>query len=145
MAKLNQPKFHLTWPPGSELSDDLVEIWIGSLTVDEYNEGLRLGALANKTEGVSDALVESDSRSSELFAARLKSWNLEDDDGKPLPATLETVRSLSNRTFLIMFRAWFRAMTDVPTESSASSNGSKLSAEESLMMGQSSSPLPSGS
>lgn len=130
MAKLKRPKFHLTWPPGSELSDDLVEIWMGSLTVDEFHEGLRLGALVNKSDRVSDALVESDARVNQLFAARLVSWNLEDDDGNPLPPTLETIRSLPNRTVAIMVREWFIVMNNVPTESSGSSNGSRPSGEE---------------
>ena len=144
MAKLKSPVFHLTWPEGSEMSDDEVEIWVGSLTVGEYNEGLRLGAMANKTNKVSEELVESDARVSELFADRLRRWNLEDDKGKPLPTDLKTVRSLPNRTMNIISKAWFEAMTEVPTNSSDGSNGTKQSAEESLMMGASSQPQTSG-
>jgi hypothetical protein len=134
MAKLKKPKFHLTWPPGSELSDDEVEIWIGSLTVDEFHEGLRLGALANKSDRVSDALVESDSKINELFAERITSWNLEDDDGNPLPANYKEIKQLPNRTVAIMIREWFTAMTAVPPTSSQNSNGSVRSAEQSLRL-----------
>lgn len=135
MAKLKKPKFHLTWPPGSELSDDLVEIWIGSLTVDEFHEGLRLGALANKSDKVSDALVESDSKINELFADRIVSWNLERDDESPLPTTYDEIKKLPNRTVAIMIKEWFTAMTAVPPTSSQSSNGSGRSAEQSLNLG----------
>jgi hypothetical protein len=135
MAKLKKPKFHLTWPPGSELSDDLVEIWIGSLTVEEFHEGLRLGALASKSEKISDAAVESDDQINNLFAKRLVSWNLEGDDGHPLPPTIEIIKGLPNRTVSIMVREWFKAMTAVPPDSSGSSNGSGRSAEQSLGLG----------
>lgn len=134
MAKLNKPKFHLTWPPGSELSEDLVEISIGSLTVDEFHDGLRLGALAGKSDRVNDAAVESDAKINKLFVDRIYSWNLEDDDGKPLPVSMQTIGSLPNRTVAIMIREWFQAMTAVPPTSRQSSNGSATSAEQSLGM-----------
>ncbi len=136
MAKLKKPKFHLTWPPGSELSDDLVEIWIGSLTVDEFHEGLRLGAMASKSDKISDAAVQSDEQINNLFATRIVSWNLEDDDGNALPATLETIKGLPNRTVSIMVREWFKAMTAVPPDSSENSNGSGRLAEQSLGLGK---------
>jgi hypothetical protein len=137
VARLKKPKFHLTWPAGSELSDDEVEIWIGSLTVDEFHEGLRLGALASKSDKVSDALVESDHRMNELFVDRLQEWNLTDDDDVPLPPTMQTIKGLPNRNMAIMVRAWFEAMNNVPTTSSSSSNGSRLSEEQSLGLGTS--------
>lgn len=144
MAKLNKPKFHLTWPPGSELSEDQVEIWIGSLTVAEYNEGLRLGALAAKGDRINDSVVESDSRMNKLFAERLSNWNLEDDEGNPLPTSLETINGLPNRWVTIMIREWFNVMTAVPTDSANPSNGSRQLAEASLGMAQSSQPLQNG-
>lgn len=144
MARLKTPKFHLTWPPGSELSDDMVEIWIGSLTVAEYNEGLRLGALAGKSDRITDAAVESDSRINRMFAERLHSWNLEDEDGKPLSPTQETINGLPNRTMTVMVREWFKVMTDVPQNSVSSSNGTGQLAEESLGMARSSAPLQNG-
>lgn len=135
MAKLKTPRFHLTWPPGSELSDDMVEIWIGSLTVDEFHEGLRLGAMASKSDKISDAAVKSDEDINRLFADRIQSWNLEGEDDQPLPPTLQTIKGLPNRTVSIMVREWFKAMTAVPPDSSENSNGSGRLEERTLGLG----------
>lgn len=135
MAKLKKPKFHLVWPPGSELSDDMVELWIGSLTVDEYHEGLRLGAMASKVNGISDAAVEADDRINQLFCERLTKWNLEDDEGAELPISMDTIKALPNRTVSIFIREWFKNMTSLPKEPSENSNGTRQLAEQSLGMG----------
>lgn len=137
MAKMKRPKFHLTWPAGSELSDEMVEIWVRGISVREYNEGLQRGMETSKLEGKERfaAVAASDTHAIELFADRLVSWNLEDDDGKPIPADIEGVRSLDNRTFEIITSAWYKAMVEVPTSSSSTSNGSRQSEEDSLQLG----------
>lgn len=63
----------------------------------------------------------------DLFAGVIKSWNAEDDDGQPLPATADTLRGFDFRHVLLVVKAWQDAMTGVPAPLGASSPAGALS------------------
>jgi hypothetical protein len=64
------------------------------------------------------------------FARQLSSWNLDGEDGQPVPATLDGVRSLDADLFLVIFGAWFEGMTSAPkAPPKPSPNGSAHLAE----------------
>lgn len=46
----------------------------------------------------------------ELFASSLRSWNLEEDDGSPVPADLSGVRGLEFGFAAEILTAWFEAV-----------------------------------
>ena len=49
-----------------------------------------------------------------VFAAVLVDWNMEDEDGTPVRATLDGVQSMDLEFFFIVFDAWMNAVADVP-------------------------------
>lgn len=64
-----------------------------------------------------------------FFASRLVSWNLEDEDGKPVPATLKGLMGEELGFMLNIIQAWVRAITGVspplPPGSSAGAGATK--------------------
>jgi len=56
------------------------------------------------------------------FADVLKGWNLTDDDGNDVPATLEGLRTLEFRHAMAIITTWTRAASDVPAPLSNGSN-----------------------
>lgn len=60
----------------------------------------------------------------DALAARLVSWNLDDENDEPVPATPAGVQSLDADLFLDIARGWFEDMTMAPKASPpASPNG----------------------
>ena len=58
------------------------------------------------------------------FGKRLVSWNLEDEDGKPVPATLNGLLAQEMGFVLKIIQAWVRAITGVlPPLQNGSSGG----------------------
>jgi hypothetical protein len=55
------------------------------------------------------------------FVKRLIGWNLEDEDGKPVPATLQGLLAQDFEFALAMVNAWVGAIS--PGKSATSSNG----------------------
>lgn len=78
------------------------------------------------------------------FAKSLKTWNLEDDDdGYPVPATLEGVRSQDLGFILEIIMAWMDAIASVDTPLPQPANGHGIFPEESIPMEPLSASLPS--
>lgn len=93
MPKIAKRVIHVTYDqyPGIELS-------AASLTVEE--------ALAFDELPTGEMIEE--------FARKLRSWNIEDDDDQPVPATLEGLRSLDIGVMLGLIKGWSDAITQVP-------------------------------
>lgn len=49
----------------------------------------------------------------DLFAASLRSWNLEEDDGAPIPCTRDSVLGLEFQFATDLLVAWFEAVASV--------------------------------
>ena len=96
-----------------------LEVTARSVSVEEL---LKITGLANQMTAKPD-----DKQVEELFgffASRLVSWNLEDEDGKPVPATLKGLLGEEMGFILKIVQAWVRAITGVsPPLSNGSSNG----------------------
>lgn len=60
-----------------------------------------------------------------LFAERLVSWNLEDEEGAPVPATLDGIQEQDDDLILAVIGQWQKAMYGVPAplESGSGSGG----------------------
>ncbi len=68
------------------------------------------------------------------FAAVLVSWNLEDDDGRPIPATTEGLRTLDPGELMTIIRTWQRVVADAPAPLPGPSSSGAPSLEGSLPM-----------
>jgi len=55
----------------------------------------------------------------QLVASRLVSWNIDGDDGRPVPVTEAGVRSLDTDVFMAIVTVWFEGMTQAPKASPA--------------------------
>jgi hypothetical protein len=71
---------------------------------------------------------------SDAFASALVSWNLEDEDGAPVPATLEGIRSLEVDFTLKIMNAWLDAVNGVSAPLDPSSSGGLPSVVGSIPM-----------
>lgn len=93
--------FRLTWPEGEELAG--LEVTMAGLSTGEF---LTLSDLAD------GAVPETDDgrQLMEMFATNLKGWNLEDDDGAPIPATFEGVMSNEFTFNTEVIVAWMEAV-----------------------------------
>lgn len=70
-----------------------------------------------------------------LFGDALVSWNLEDDDGNPVPADAMGLASQDMDFVMAVIMAWVQAVSQVaPPLPAASSNGHKPGLEASLPM-----------
>lgn len=102
------------------------------LTFDDPElEGLEV-----KARSLSFAEVDDDDTPViELFARALISWNLEDEDGKPLVTTLETLQNYPDVDFVTtLAKTWIEAVTGVDDELGKDSPSGKQSLEQSLPM-----------
>ena len=70
----------------------------------------------------------------ESFADVLQEWNVEDEDGRPVPATLEGVRSQDGDFVMDIMRVWFQAVTQPPAPLPATSSAGGPSAAPPLPM-----------
>lgn len=70
----------------------------------------------------------------EQFAECLVAWNLEDEDGAPVPATLDSVMDQDAGFILRLVLEWIEAVMGVPDPLSRPSNAGKRSAEGFLPM-----------
>lgn len=68
------------------------------------------------------------------FAAALDSWNVEDEDGSPVPPTLDGVKAQDLDFVMAIVAAWFEAVTSVDPPSAAGSSSGGTLAEASLPM-----------
>lgn len=68
------------------------------------------------------------------FAGVLKSWNLEDDDGVAIPATLDGLRALEFPFVFQIIRAWIQATAGVAAPLAPTSNGGGPALAASLQM-----------
>ena len=70
----------------------------------------------------------------EGFAEVLVEWNVEGEDGQPVPATLEGVRTQDADFVMDIMRVWFQAVTQPPAPLPATSSAGGPSAVPPLPM-----------
>jgi hypothetical protein len=68
-------------------------------------------------------IAEATGRVKELFASHLVSWNLEDDDDNPVPATLAGIKAQDDEFILDLATAWMDAVGGVSDPKEPTSNG----------------------
>jgi len=68
------------------------------------------------------------------FAAALVSWNLEEEDGTPIPATLDAINDQDFDFVMAVIMAWMEAVAGVPSDLGKDSTSGDPSLEASLPM-----------
>lgn len=116
------------------------EVLMGSLTISEFTK--LTGAFAGVTADKPEDGVDGVGPLLETFAGKIISWNLEDDDGKPVPATLAGVQEQEMDFIMPVITAWMDAIASVPKAPPAPANGTGTFPEVSLPMEPLSVSLP---
>lgn len=70
----------------------------------------------------------------EMLAASLISWNAEDEEGQPIPTTMDGLKTLDLDFNMEIIRAWMDAINGVPDPLPKTSAAGKPSAEVSIPM-----------
>lgn len=97
---------------------------------------LDLLGLANirSVRGIDPSKVKDVDKLFAAFAKALVSWNVEDDDGNPVPANLGGLMSLDMDFVFAVVLAWMDAIAGVPGPLGRPSNGGEPFPEASLPM-----------
>lgn len=110
---------------------------------------LSIGEFMNLTNALSEVKEDDDAASQsttvlmlQRFAKSIISWNLEDEEGIPVPATLAGVQSQELGFITQILNAWMEAMAAVDPKSQPSANGTGTFPEVSLPMETLSASLP---
>jgi hypothetical protein len=110
-----------------------LEIRAKSVPVGEFLKITELMELDDSADfGVED--MEKITDLFQSFATALVSWNLEDDNDKPIPATLEGLHSQDLDFVLEIIKAWMSAVSSVPKSLGKDSVSGVTFPEASLQM-----------
>jgi hypothetical protein len=104
-----------------------LEIKAKSLPMREFFELQKFQAEAESSPEAAEQVIRR-------MAEVLVSWNLEDEEGQPVPATYEGLADQDMSFVLPVFYAWMDAVASVPNRSRGTSNGSGTSVEGSIEM-----------
>ena len=110
--RANTTTFALKWPPGHRLHG--LEISARSCPIGELMELGRLSA-AVKAGQVNGAVpVDAVAKMLDAFGGAIKAWNLEDEDGNPVPPGRAGLEHLDLSDVLEAVLAWAQAISQVP-------------------------------
>lgn len=113
---------------------------IYKLTFDESTEypGLEVQVRTLSLGQLLDARSRADDEDGtqtmvDRFAERLVAWNLCDEDGRPVPATLDGIRDQDDDLVIAVIGRWQEAMRGVPAPLDGDSSSGVTSAVESTL------------
>jgi hypothetical protein len=112
--------YRLVWPEGHE--NHGLEVRVRALSIDDLS---RIGGMAEldlSRDNGPEALGALDDMLA-LFASKLVGWNIDDDQGEPVPATLAGVKAQDLDFVLELVDAWMTAAAGVAPPLSESSTG----------------------
>lgn len=84
-----------------------------SVSLGEFIQLAELAELKGKVVTIDD--MPKVNKLFEMFSKALVSWNLEDDDGTPVPATLEGLYSQDVEFVMAIIMSWMEAVAGVST------------------------------
>lgn len=105
-----------------------LNVQVAGLPVGDF---LTLSKLFEDAESGSMTSVE---RVFQIFGVKLRGWNLEDENGKPVPATVEGMKSQELDLVLAVISHWVEAMSGVDVELGKGSRSGVISPELELPM-----------
>ena len=109
MAKRNRRIYKLIF-------DDLDGLWIRVRSIP-IGQLQKLMALDLSIDGDSQTRTRAITDLLESFAGALEEWNYEDEDGNPLPPTLETLRDEDTDFIMQLAGQWLKTISQVTEDS----------------------------
>jgi hypothetical protein len=106
-----------------------LEVMAKSVPLKDF---LALNKMSSETDSAKQ--VEQSEALFRKFAEALISWNLEDENGKPVPTTYNGLVSQEMAFVTEIIKAWMDAIASVPKTSKSNSNGSGTYPEVSIPM-----------
>ena len=135
--KREPKKYDLTFE-GGDL--DGFECIMSGVSLDDFLDLASLESALSTPEGRTRENIE---RQFSVLGEHMASWNLDDDDDKPVPCTYEQLRTFDFDFALAIFRGWMRAMHTVPDDLGKESDSGGTSQEASLGLAKQSQNLGS--
>jgi hypothetical protein len=91
-----------------------LEVKVRGLTTGEYLELVSLSGVTEEGDKEVEGMIR-------MFSEHLVGWNLEDEDGKPIPTTYEAVKDNDFTMNAAIVSAWTAALADVSEETAKKS------------------------
>jgi len=101
--------YTLDFPEGDELHG--LTVTAKSVSVGTF---LRLARLQDTAGGSGVEAIAAVDGLFDAFGKSLREWDLQDDDGQPVPATADGLRTLELRHAMSVIAAWMGGMAQVP-------------------------------
>lgn len=113
--KRNPKIYHLKWEDGDY---EGLEVHVRSMTMGQLISA-RTGKGYNGKDDIGGSV--------ELLADRIVDWNLEDEDGTPVPVTLEAMHEEDDDLILAIISRWMEAVAGVSAPLDETSNSGATS------------------
>jgi hypothetical protein len=110
-----------------------LEVQTRSLPLGQFMNVMNLADAANGQGSANDTL-KAVGDLFENFATALISWNLENEDGSPVPADIDGIKSQDMEFILAIVRAWLEAVSSVNAPLGEGSTGGGTSQVPSIPM-----------
>jgi len=110
---------------------DGLEVTAKSLPLKDF---LSINKMSVQAENDAAKQAEQSELMLKKFADALINWNLEDEDGKPVPATFTGLLGQEMGFVTQIIQAWMEAVAGVPKASSTGLNGGEIYPEQSIPM-----------
>jgi hypothetical protein len=126
-----QPKlYRLTFDDGSDL--DGFACTLKGVSLDEF---LSLSMAADELKTPAGRTKENVEAQFATLAGLITAWNLADDNDKPVPVSYDELKAFDYSYVNKILRAYMRALSAVPKDSSSGSPSGGKSEEEQLGLG----------
>lgn len=113
---------------------------VAGMTIGEYNEMMHgyLRSVRGKTdEEKAEANIASSDYVREIFAAKVRTWNLT-RKGEPVPISKEELDGLDSRLSVILVRRWMDELTSLPESLVGKSDDGGISPDQLTVLANSS-------
>jgi hypothetical protein len=120
MAGYKRKLYHLTWPADHELHG--LEVTTTGMSIARYRK--MTGLSAQMKPGDTDSQVAVAEQLCDEFARCLTAWNLEEDDGTPVPATRDGIAGQDMDFVLGLISSWTTAVAGVGADTPLPGNSS---------------------
>jgi hypothetical protein len=119
--------YKLRWPEGHELHG--LEISMRGMSMDDLGTVIGLQSSSASTPGpeLIGPLID-------VFARNVQAWNVEDEDGNPVPVTEANIRAEDSRMLLQVVMSWAEKATTVAPPLPPTSSAGNPSLEGTIPM-----------
>lgn len=108
-----------------------LEVTMSGVSLERFLSISRLQSQLSTPNGQTTENIE---KQFEFIGSLIESWNLEDEDGKPVPPTYESLKQQDFEFAQVIAQGYFQALASVPKASNSNSNSGPLSEEPFIPM-----------